>query len=146
MSCLPMSWRLLWECPCREGIWVQTDWFGEEKIMVGSRSNQPIISCEMIWGGPIWGVGDIYGSGRAPIVSGLSLGNGLLFGVHCWMLWKIRNERIFAGAAQNPLSVAHRSVSWSKQVVEAMDRTRASLGIGTSRRIEEVQRDPGPAG
>ncbi|CAN1156399.1 hypothetical protein LINPERHAP2_LOCUS20923 [Linum perenne] len=74
MSCLPMSWRLLWECPCREGIWVQTDWFGEEKIMVGSRSNQPIISCEMIWGGPIWGVGDIYGSGRAPIVSVTSCG------------------------------------------------------------------------
>ncbi|CAN1854627.1 Putative ribonuclease H protein At1g65750 [Linum perenne] len=62
------------------------------------------------------------------------------------MLWKIRNERIFVGAAQNPLSAALRSVSWSKQVVEAMDRTRASLGIGTSRRIEEVQWDPGPAG
>ncbi|CAN1185703.1 Putative ribonuclease H protein At1g65750 [Linum perenne] len=62
------------------------------------------------------------------------------------MLWKIRNERIFTGSTQNPLSAAICSVNWSKEVDEAMARTCASLGIGTNRRTEDIQWDPGPAG
>ncbi|CAN1147563.1 Putative ribonuclease H protein At1g65750 [Linum perenne] len=42
---------------------------------------------------------------------GLHSDNGLLFGVHCWMLWKMRNERIFSEADNYHLGAALRSIS-----------------------------------
>ncbi|CAN1786910.1 Putative ribonuclease H protein At1g65750 [Linum perenne] len=80
------------------------------------------------------------------IRQGLLLANGLLFGVHCWMLWKLRNERIFTGANPSSLNAALRSASWTRQVSEAMDRTQVSLGIGVERRTVNVQWDPGQEG
>ncbi|CAN1189175.1 Putative ribonuclease H protein At1g65750 [Linum perenne] len=32
----------------------------------------------------------------------------LMFGVHCWMLWRNRNDRIFSGTSQTPDNVVQR--------------------------------------
>ncbi|CAN1185101.1 hypothetical protein LINPERHAP2_LOCUS37355 [Linum perenne] len=53
----------------------------------------------------------------------------LLFGVHCWMLWRNRNDRIFSGTNHSPHIVAQRSINWAGQVASAMDRNGARLGI-----------------
>ncbi|CAN1181256.1 Putative ribonuclease H protein At1g65750 [Linum perenne] len=83
---------------------------------------------------------------EAWIKRGLSMANGLLFGIHCWMLWKVRNERIFIRSNLNPLGVAIRSIHWVRQVSTAMELNRNTLDVGLSRRVEDIQRDPGPSG
>ncbi|CAN1318119.1 Putative ribonuclease H protein At1g65750 [Linum perenne] len=67
------------------------------------------------------------------IKKGLSMENSLLFGTHCWMLWKTRNEHIFAGNTSTPLGVAMRSIHWVRQVASAMELNRRTLDVGPSR-------------
>ncbi|CAN1181257.1 hypothetical protein LINPERHAP2_LOCUS35279 [Linum perenne] len=62
------------------------------------------------------------------------------------MLWKVRNERIFIRSNLNPLGVAIRSIHWVRQVSTAMELNRNTLDVGLSRRVEDIQRDPGPSG
>ncbi|CAN1796987.1 Putative ribonuclease H protein At1g65750 [Linum perenne] len=77
---------------------------------------------------------------------GLRAGNCLLFGVHCWLLWKNRNERVFAGSDCRPNAVAIRSIKWAEQVKEALDRTVDPVGNNACRRTEVISWTPGPSG
>ncbi|CAN1800931.1 Putative ribonuclease H protein At1g65750 [Linum perenne] len=52
----------------------------------------------------------------------LKSAHGTVFGITCWLIWKARNDRIFAGTSPNPLGVAIRSITWNKNVEEAKRR------------------------
>ncbi|CAN1800814.1 Putative ribonuclease H protein At1g65750 [Linum perenne] len=70
----------------------------------------------------------------------------LLFGVHCWILWKSRNERVFSSTSISPVSVAHRSAIWTDQVLTSMGVKRAQITSNVDRRMTNVKWSPGPRG
>ncbi|CAN1130093.1 Putative ribonuclease H protein At1g65750, partial [Linum perenne] len=76
----------------------------------------------------------------------LNSDNGVLFGVICWMLWKVRNERVFSDICAVPAAVAARSLSWSTSVGEVWRHTRCVIRESTSRFVTNVAWDPGPLG
>ncbi|CAN1147316.1 Putative ribonuclease H protein At1g65750 [Linum perenne] len=69
-----------------------------------------------------------------------------IFGTHCWMLWKARNEQIFTGTQSPAASVAIRSLNWSRQVQMALKNDRFTTGAEAFRRSIDVRWEPGPEG
>ncbi|CAN1147373.1 Putative ribonuclease H protein At1g65750 [Linum perenne] len=68
----------------------------------------------------------------------------MLFGVACWLLWKVRNERIFSNTRTTAVSLAFRIQSWIKSIADA--RTREdSLSVRAPPRYEApIAWKPGP--
>ncbi|CAN1218807.1 Putative ribonuclease H protein At1g65750, partial [Linum perenne] len=56
--------------------------------------------------------------------------NGTLFGTHCWMLWKARNERIFSDSRASTAAIAIRSANWARQIKVALERDNVAFGDG----------------
>ncbi|CAN1120801.1 hypothetical protein LINPERHAP2_LOCUS415, partial [Linum perenne] len=70
--------------------------------------------------------------------------HGTLFGITCWLIWKARNDRVFAGTSPNPLGVAIKSIAWNKNTEEAIKRDNFVLDSRTIRHEVEIAWDPGP--
>ncbi|CAN1786645.1 hypothetical protein LINPERHAP1_LOCUS17317 [Linum perenne] len=69
-----------------------------------------------------------------------------IFGVQCWMLWRARNERLFAYGRTSASYVAFRSVNWARQVTLASKREEISLGKEVRKYSLDVRWEPGPEG
>ncbi|CAN1146372.1 Putative ribonuclease H protein At1g65750 [Linum perenne] len=76
----------------------------------------------------------------------LRSGNGLIFGVTCWQLWKLRNERIFTDS-HTPVAAATIKIgNWICSIKTAMEREISLMGNGRLREVVELAWDPGPTG
>ncbi|CAN1791846.1 Putative ribonuclease H protein At1g65750 [Linum perenne] len=75
---------------------------------------------------------------------GLNSDRGLLFGIVCWFIWKMRNERIFSNSRSTATSVAFRALNWCRVVTEAEERSVQNISIGRGRRTAEIAWEPGP--
>ncbi|CAN1830979.1 Putative ribonuclease H protein At1g65750 [Linum perenne] len=76
----------------------------------------------------------------------LKSSHGILFGFTCWLIWKARNDRVFAGTRPNPLGVAMKAHIWLKNAEDAAKRNAFVLGNVIKRRETEISWDPGPPG
>ncbi|CAN1790041.1 Putative ribonuclease H protein At1g65750 [Linum perenne] len=86
------------------------------------------------------------GSSANWICSQINSGNGLLFGIICWYLWKVRNERIFTDKRSSPAEVVARAASWSYSVTTALESTRVLPGANRIRTEANIAWEPGPIG
>ncbi|CAN1145340.1 Putative ribonuclease H protein At1g65750 [Linum perenne] len=76
----------------------------------------------------------------------LNSGNGLIFGVTCWQLWKLRNERIFTDT-HTPVAAATIKIgNWICSIKAAMEKEVLLMGNGRLREVVELAWDPGPTG
>ncbi|CAN1831409.1 Putative ribonuclease H protein At1g65750 [Linum perenne] len=68
----------------------------------------------------------------------------MLFGVACWLLWKVRNERVFSNTRTTAVSLAFRIQSWIKSIPDARTREN-SLSVPAPPRCEApIALKPGP--
>ncbi|CAN1745190.1 Putative ribonuclease H protein At1g65750 [Linum perenne] len=80
------------------------------------------------------------------MVRNLKADSEFIFGVHCWMLWKARNERLFADGRDSASSVAFRSVNWARQVSLASRRDGNIIDREACNLLLDVRWEPGPDG
>ncbi|CAN1183512.1 Putative ribonuclease H protein At1g65750 [Linum perenne] len=76
----------------------------------------------------------------------LKSGNGMLFGITCWQLWKFRNERIFTDSITSTTAAAIKIGNWLCSIKKAMERDNRALGVGRPREVVDLAWDPGPIG
>ncbi|CAN1797708.1 Putative ribonuclease H protein At1g65750 [Linum perenne] len=69
-----------------------------------------------------------------------------MFGIHCWMLWRVRNEQVFIGSQSSAASIAMRSFNWSMQVKRALQKEELTSGTEPNRRLIDVRWEQGPEG
>ncbi|CAN1191106.1 Putative ribonuclease H protein At1g65750, partial [Linum perenne] len=84
------------------------------------------------------------GNGTKWIAKGMAREEGLLFGVAAWMLWKARNDSIFAGTEVCPNQLAFKIGIWAGNVVDAFNRDARLVGVNGTRCWKEISWDPGP--
>ncbi|CAN1833322.1 Putative ribonuclease H protein At1g65750 [Linum perenne] len=84
------------------------------------------------------------GSAADWLKHGLTSEHSTRFGIVCWLLWKARNERIFAGSNELAPVVARRTHNWVVMVNEASGRCSRHLPSVHTRRLANVAWTPGP--
>ncbi|CAN1810904.1 Putative ribonuclease H protein At1g65750 [Linum perenne] len=78
------------------------------------------------------------------IIGGIQGEAGLLFGTAAWLIWKARNEAIFANKLVSPSRLASRIRSWVTFAAEAFNRDARCLGLKKPKEWKSIAWDPGP--
>ncbi|CAN1274381.1 Putative ribonuclease H protein At1g65750 [Linum perenne] len=65
-------------------------------------------------------------------------------GIICWYLWKERNDLIFNGSTQSPVSLASKIKGWISIIKSALDNANMGGAALPTRRRVEVAWEPGP--
>ncbi|CAN1746338.1 Putative ribonuclease H protein At1g65750 [Linum perenne] len=78
------------------------------------------------------------------ILDGLCSERSLLFGITVWILWKARNECLFANVSMSPLQIEARIRTWTSHVFEAMKREIKFSGPTRTKCWKQIAWEPGP--
>ncbi|CAN1830683.1 hypothetical protein LINPERHAP1_LOCUS32937 [Linum perenne] len=69
--------------------------------------------------------------------------DGMMFGISVWLIWKARNDAMFAGANPTLSQVARRARWWTDSAIGSFERDANCLGE-TERVWSSVGWEPGP--
>ncbi|CAN1148505.1 Putative ribonuclease H protein At1g65750, partial [Linum perenne] len=78
------------------------------------------------------------------LIEGIQGEAGLLFGVSAWLIWKARNESLFANHLVTAPQLALRIQHWVGFAAEAFNRDVRCLSVQKRKEWQSIAWDPGP--